>query len=156
MLTFYVIQTNAQKLPLAKHYAIKWKNISTGKDEVIHLCSKGAVREDYDTFIKSRGEIQLSTEYQCKGQQTILDYYYKHRSEKFNILSNNCEIFVNRFLKENGEKVTFLSPQRDIALLCLSAIVAAVIAVLIKKQIITKQKCESIYQNVKQSLSSAL
>ena len=155
MLTFYVIKATSLNYPAIRHMAISWENVGTGEKEVIHFNEKGLQRELYDKFVQGRSIISME-EHQCSGQEQLLNYCNSYRGKKFNLLTNNCEMFVNGFLKECGENVIITSPQRDLFILIIVAVLAMVIYILIKKRITTKEKWESNYQNAKKSLSSAL
>lgn len=151
MITYQVITVTSLNYKLIRHRAITWLS-KTGKQEVIHINEEGVHRETYDEFMKGRTLLH-SEDHSCEGQQKIIDYYNEHRKDRFRLLTNNCETFVNRFLRSRGEKIWIMSPQRDIIISAVMVAFGLLLLLLNKKQVITDAKCKSAYQKVVNTLS---
>ncbi len=121
MFTYEILKVTALNYRLIRHRAISWTNIGTGNREVIHLNESGVHRVSYEEFMKGR-TLLSSKECHCASQQNLLDYFNKHKEDKFRLISNNCEMFALRFRRECGDMILSISPQRDAVIVLVSVV----------------------------------
>ncbi|MBR6843006.1 MAG: hypothetical protein IKM77_12010 [Prevotella sp.] len=110
-MVFYVLTATSLRYKIIRHKAIMYND--GRQDMVLHLNEEGVFLIPLSSFMAQGRQILKQEEHQCESLQQITDYYVRHAEDKFDYLNNNCEQFVNRFLKEIGENVLFTSPQRD-------------------------------------------
>ncbi len=110
-MVFYVITATSLRYKIIRHKAIMYYD--GHQDMVIHKNEQGVFLTPLTSFLKQGRQIIKKEEHQCENLKQITDYYINHSEDSFNLITNNCEHFVNNFLKEIGETVIIKSPQRD-------------------------------------------
>ena len=114
-MTFHVITATSLRYKLIRHKAIVYND--GRQDMVLHHSEQGVFLVPLASFLAQGRKILKKEEHQCESIQQITNYYVRHANDNFNLITNNCEQFVNNFLSEIGENVAIKSPQRDLVFL---------------------------------------
>ena len=150
-MVFYVITTTSLNYMFIRHKAILYND--GRQDMVLHHNEDGVFLQPLKSFMSGGRQLLSSEAHECDSISQITNYYVEHAEDRFNLFTNNCEQFVNRFLSQLGETIVVKSPQLALFILVTLASLGATIYTLFKKRIITKEKCEYVLRKLKSGLS---
>ena len=129
---YYIISARGITYRLIRHKGILFED--RGQWYVTHHCEGGVKLETLEQFLAPGREVLSKEAHECKDAHQIRAYYAYHKDDEFKSLTNNCEHYVNRFRKQNGETVAISSPQ--VAIICgiVLAITSLTLAYILKRR----------------------
>lgn len=123
---YYIITAQGITYRVIRHKGILFAQ--NGEWYVTHHCEDGVKMETLMQFLSAGRKVLSREEHDCESDNQIRAYYADHKDDEFKLLTNNCEHYVNRFRKLNGETVAVSSPQVAAGFGILLAVVGLVLA----------------------------
>lgn len=123
---YYIISARGITYRLIRHKGILFED--RGQWYVTHHCEGGVKLETLEQFLAPGREVLGKEAHECVDAHQIRAYYADHKNDEFKSLTNNCEHYVNRFRKQNGETVAVSSPQVAVIIGILLAVAGLAVA----------------------------